>query len=101
MKKWIVRGLAVLALVYLASLAWVFYIMHLPPAQFAKQFARLPMASMMVMPFESMWLRSRAGGLQIGESAPDFELPLLDKSRQVKLSELRGKPVLLVFGSYT
>jgi hypothetical protein len=101
MRKWIVRGLAVLGVVYLAAIGWIYYIMHLPPAKFAKQFARLPMASMMVMPFESMWMRARAGELQIGEEAPDFELPVVDKSRHVKLSDLRGRPVLLVFGSYT
>ncbi len=101
MRKWIVRALAVVVVVYVAALACVYYIMHLPPAQFAKQFARLPVASMMVLPFESMWMRARAGDLQIGEMAPDFELPVLDKSRRVRLSDLRGKPVLLVFGSYT
>ena len=101
MKKWIVRLLVAVALVYVASIAWVYYIMRLPPAQFAKNFARLPMASMMVLPFESMWMRARGGELKTGDAAPDFELPTLDKSRQVKLSALRGQPVLLVFGSYT
>ena len=39
-------------------------------------------------------------GLQPGELAPDFELPSTD-GRTIRLSELRGHPVLLHFGSYT
>jgi len=101
MKKWIVRALVVLVLAYVAAIGWVYYIMRLPPARFAKQFARLPMASMMMLPFESMWMRARAGTLNTGDAGPDFELPTLDKTQKVKLSDLRGKPVLLVFGSYT
>ncbi len=38
----------------------------------------------------------------VGDEAPDFELPVLDgKGATVRLSELRGKPVALIFGSYT
>ncbi|MBT5050424.1 MAG: hypothetical protein HOM58_18130 [Rhodospirillaceae bacterium] len=43
---------------------------------------------------------------QVGDVAPDFELELLSASggrtgEMMKLSGLRGKPVGLVFGSYT
>ena len=43
---------------------------------------------------------------QVGDEAPDFELDLLDKEtgrtgEKVKLSGLRGKPVGIVFGSFT
>ena len=43
---------------------------------------------------------------QPGDDAPDFEIAVLDPARQrtgetVKLSNLRGKPVALMFGSYT
>ncbi|MDH3240712.1 MAG: hypothetical protein OEO83_08595 [Alphaproteobacteria bacterium] len=43
---------------------------------------------------------------QVGEMAPDFELELLDAAgkrtgQRVSLSGLRGKPVGLIFGSYT
>lgn len=38
-------------------------------------------------------------GVQPGEPAPDFELPATDG--MLRLSELRGKPVLLHFGSPT
>ena len=41
-----------------------------------------------------------------GDMAPDFELDLLDRGRKrtgdtVRLAALRGKPVALMFGSYT
>ena len=43
---------------------------------------------------------------QIGDPAPDFELERLTvdgkrTDQRVRLSSLRGKPVLLYFGSYT
>jgi len=38
----------------------------------------------------------------VGDPAPDFTLPSLDKKSEVTLASLRGsKPVVLVFGSYT
>lgn len=43
---------------------------------------------------------ARAHGIQAGEQAPDFELPAAGGGTR-KLSELRGKPVLLHFGSFT
>ena len=36
-----------------------------------------------------------------GDEAPDFELPLLGGEGAVRLSALRGRPVALIFGSYT
>jgi hypothetical protein len=40
--------------------------------------------------------------VDVGDRAPDFELPLVDGSRSVRLSEFAtGMPVALVFGSYT
>ena len=101
MKRWLVRILILAAILYAGATAWVYYIMHLPPSRFAKNFARLPMTALVALPFESMWMRARAGELRPGDAAPDFELPVLDRSQQVRLSGLRGKPVLLVFGSYT
>ncbi|MGB0577024.1 MAG: hypothetical protein ACPGPC_12860 [Alphaproteobacteria bacterium] len=43
---------------------------------------------------------------KVGDMAPDFELERLDRTKKrtgeyVKLSDLRGKPVALCFGSYT
>lgn len=39
-------------------------------------------------------------GIMPGEMAPDFELPRADGGT-LRLSDLRGKPVLLHFGSFT
>jgi hypothetical protein len=39
-------------------------------------------------------------GVQPGDPAPEFELPAVDGG-SVRLSDLRGKPVLLHFGSPT
>ena len=37
-----------------------------------------------------------------GDLAPDFELPELDGTSTIRLSEFRGKkPVALIFGSFT
>lgn len=38
---------------------------------------------------------------KVGEPAPDFDLATLDGDARVRLSSLRGKPVGLIFGSYT
>jgi hypothetical protein len=40
-------------------------------------------------------------GLQPGQHAPDFELPHVGTENTLRLSDLRGKPVLLHFGSFT
>ena len=40
--------------------------------------------------------------LRAGDPAPDFTLPDLKKTTDVKLSSYQGKkPVVLIFGSYT
>ena len=66
--------------------------------------AKVPQpAAFFVLPFETLWLRARAGTLSVGDRAPDFTLNTLDKTATVQLSSLnvQGKPVVLVFGSYT
>jgi hypothetical protein len=47
-----------------------------------------------------LWRSARGEGLQPGTEAPDFELETPEGER-VRLSELRGRPVLLHIGSYT
>ena len=76
--------------------------MHLPPEEFAQIVARTPRVVWMVVPFSKLWTFARVGGLEVGDAAPDFELPAQDESSIVRLSSFRGtKPVVLVFGSYT
>lgn len=56
----------------------------------------------LIYPFETLWVRARAGSLNIGDPAPDFSLAKIDKSASIRLAELNsGQPVVLVFGSYT
>jgi peroxiredoxin len=66
--------------------------------------SRIPApVAFLVFPFETLWTHARGGSLAVGDSAPDFTLTKLDKSAQVELSSLtaQGKPVALIFGSYT
>ena len=59
--------------------------------------------------FDANWKfqsERQSGVPQPGDVAPDFELELLDKDlkragKTVQLSALKGKPVALMFGSYT
>ncbi len=41
------------------------------------------------------------GRLKVGDPAPAFELVDADGKNKVKLADLKGKPVVLVFGSCT
>ncbi len=43
----------------------------------------------------------REGDLKEGAAAPDFTVKDVDGKKAVKLSELKGKPVVLIFGSCT
>ena len=96
----IVLGSMVLA--YAFSVAALYGLMIQPPETFGAAMARFPMAAMMVLPFEPLWMHARKGGLQPGDAAPDFSLPTLDRTGTFRLSEeARQRPVVLIFGSYT
>jgi cytochrome oxidase Cu insertion factor (SCO1/SenC/PrrC family) len=45
--------------------------------------------------------RPRQGDLKLGETAPDFTVKDVTGKATVKLSGLKGKPVVLIFGSCT
>ena len=48
------------------------------------------------------YMRQRPDPPEIGSEAPDFDLAVLDgDGARVRLRELRGMPVGLIFGSYT
>lgn len=59
--------------------------------------------------FDAMQAETRARQARVpplGAPAPDFEIDMLDRRRKrtgetVRLSALRGRPVGLIFGSYT
>lgn len=43
----------------------------------------------------------RQGDLKVGDAAPDFTVKGMHGRETVTLSRLRGKPVVLIFGSCT
>jgi cytochrome oxidase Cu insertion factor (SCO1/SenC/PrrC family) len=45
--------------------------------------------------------RPQQGDLKVGQPAPPFTLKTLDGSKEVSLAQLKGKPVVLIFGSCT
>jgi glutathione peroxidase-family protein len=52
----------------------------------------------------SAWAQSprpRQGDLKVGDAAPDFTVKDVQGKQSVKLSDLKGKPVVLIFGSCT
>ena len=69
----------------------------------------LEISDMTEAAFDAMMAENKARQSRvprIGAPAPDFALERLDRDRKrmgetVRLSSLRGKPVALVFGSYT
>lgn len=46
-------------------------------------------------------LRPQEGTLKVGDTAPDFTVQDVEGKKTVKLSALKGKPVVLIFGSCT
>jgi hypothetical protein len=110
-----VVAVCVLALLWVAGCAGLYAVMRQPPETFGRFMAKLPgPVAFLIFPFETLWLRARSGTLRPGDPAPDFTLTRLDKSGQVRLSSFfapgsdlanaspaNGKPVVLIFGSYT
>jgi hypothetical protein len=106
MRADILRRLAtagiVLLIVYIGVVTAIFIAMRQPPDRFGQIMARVPMPLFMIVPFKTLWSVARAGDLDVGEPAPDFDLRTVDKTARVQLSSFRGKqPVALAFGSYT
>ena len=104
MKPWRRRAAVVLVVggvLYAALSATLFAIMIQPPAVIGSFFKRTPWPFFAALPMERLWLRAREGSLRVGDEAPSFDLATFDKKSRVRLSDLRGKPAVLVFGSYT
>jgi len=101
-RKLLAKTLAGVAILYLAATALLYAAMLQTPERFGAIMARVPMVSMMILPFRPLWMSARAGNLNVGDPAPNFTLPTADNTRTVTLSEeLRHRPVVLIFGSYT
>jgi hypothetical protein len=91
----------VVLVLYAALLLGLLEVMR-QPVVFGKVMSKAPEQLMRVIPFKRLWFIARAGRLQVGDPAPDFNLPTADKKTQVELSSFRRqKPVVLIFGSYT
>lgn len=102
MRKFLTRAALILVLAYVSFATFIWWAMRQSPETFGRVMSRLPGVAYVLVPFETMWTRARAGHVRPGDSAPDFNLAKLDKSAYVQLSSLTAqKPVVLVFGSYT
>lgn len=100
----LVKTFAVVAILWLLGCGALYHIMRQPPETFGRFMAKLPgPAPFLLFPFETLWTQARSGALRVGDAAPDFSLAKLDKSARVQLSTLtaQGRPVVLIFGSYT
>jgi thiol-disulfide isomerase/thioredoxin len=96
------RIVGAIALLYVGSAGVVFAVMHQSNTVAGKGLSLLPGPAFMLLPMETMWCTARRGSLAVGQEAPDFDLALKGGSSRVRLSSLRGgRPVVLVFGSYT
>ena len=99
--RWLVRLALLGCLFYAGFLGSVYSKMTQPPLEFAAYWAELPRWATRAVPFPVLWARARAGRLEVGDEAPDFDLEYQDHSGRMRLSDLRGRPVVLAFGSYT
>ena len=97
-----VKVALVLAALYVAACAALYWAMRQPPEVFGGVMKHVPRIAFLLLPFKPLWLSARAGTLKVGDAAPDFSLQTNDKKERIQLSSFRGqKPVVLVFGSYT
>jgi hypothetical protein len=106
-RKKVWRWLGVIAAVcfacWLGLVGYVNWAMRQSPEVFGGVMAKMPMPAFFVLPFETLWMRDRAGHLNPGDQAPDFTLKELQGTEAPQ--NLAGlwteRPVVLVFGSYT
>ena len=92
----------VCVLMYGVLLAGLYWTMRQPLDRFGAIMRHMPDVAMMVLPFRPMWMSARAGSLRPGDIAPDFDLPTVDHARRVRIAEeYQGRPVVLIFGSYS
>ncbi len=103
LRRWVVSAIAVCVIAWLGFVAYIDWAMRQPPEVFGAVMARMPMPAFFVLPFETLWNRTRAGNLDAGDQAPAFTLKELQGSEgPVDMAALwKERPVVLVFGSYT
>lgn len=94
--------LCVIFVLWLGFVDYMWHVMHRTPEDFGRVMMHMPWQVFLVVPFETLWTRARAGSVNVGDAAPDFLLTKLDKSGTVQLSQLdHTQPVVMIFGSYT
>jgi len=99
---YLVRGLILSALIYLAVVGAVYHAMHQPPETFARRISGLPRVLLYdLLPFYRMWVSARRGPLRPGNPAPDFDVASVAPQGRARLTDFRGRPLLLLFGSYS
>ena len=99
-----VATVCVLATLWVMCCVGLYSVMRRSPEEFGRGMAKISgPIPFLVFPFETLWMRARAGTLQVGSPAPDFTLTKLDKSATLQLSAFtaQNRPVVLIFGSYT
>ena len=58
-------------------------------------------AAMIGLLFQAERRPQQGQGAEVGQAAPAFKLKTQDGKAEVELAKLRGKPVMLIFGSWT
>lgn len=102
MRSRLLKVALVLGVVYVLLCGALLVAMLQPPARFGQIMAKTENPLLFIaLPFKSLWYLARDGSVEAGDHAPDFELGRHDDSSRVRLSSLRGRPVVLIFGSYT
>ena len=95
-------SLCVTFVLWLGFADYIWRAMHRTPEEFGRVMMHMPWEVFLIVPFETMWTRARAGSVNVGDAAPDFTLTKLDKTGSIQLSELNHtQPVVMIFGSYT
>ncbi len=101
-KKITAAVLAGIFVLWLVFVTFIWHAMYKPPEAFARVMSHMPWEVFLIVPFETLWSRARAGTLNAGDAAPDFSLVKLDKTGAVHFSEInQAQPVVMIFGSYT
>jgi hypothetical protein len=101
-RTWIASIAALCFAGWLCLVGYVNWAMHQPPEVFGHVMAKMPMPAYFVLPFETLWMRARAGHLSVGDSAPGLMVKKLEDHTPADLASLwTDRPVVLVFGSYT
>ena len=87
----------------LASNFWVEYCCISPWEAFMRSVRLLGLLGLLLtaLTLQAQEGKRRDGDLKEGAAAPDFSIRDVEGKKGVKLSDLRGKPVVLIFGSCT